>query len=173
MFDQLLAHEWRSAIPSVKARLTSDPPARVADIACGEGRSSLAIARGYPKVTVDGLDLDEASIKKAGANVTGSGLEDRVRFHCRDAADPQLSGAYDLVLIFESLHDMTHPVDALNAAREMLGPLHDVGAVRSDPTMRARLEPRPPGHRLRRERGRRRAADPAPRLLGRRWQGHR
>jgi SAM-dependent methyltransferase len=120
MFDQLLAGEWLGAISSVKERLTSDPPARVADIACGEGRSSLAIARGYPKVTVDGLDLDEASIEKAEANLAGSGLEDRVRFHCRDAADPQLAGAYDLVLIFESLHDMSYPVDVLTAARAML-----------------------------------------------------
>lgn len=120
MFEALLAGEWLGAIPSVKERLTSDPPARVADIACGEGRSSLAIARGYPKVVVDGLDLDGASIAKAEANLAGSGLEERVRFHCRDAADPQLAGAYDLVFIFESVHDMSYPVDVLNAARAML-----------------------------------------------------
>jgi SAM-dependent methyltransferase len=120
MFDQLLASEWLGAVPSLKERLTSDPPARVADIACGEGRSSLAIARGYPKVTVDGLDLDEASIRKAEANLAGSGLEDRVRFHCRDAADPRLAGSYDLVFIFESLHDMSYPVDVLGAARALL-----------------------------------------------------
>ena len=122
MFDRLLAEEWLGAIPSVRARLTSDPAARVADIACGEGRSSLAIARGYPKVSVDGLDLDEASIRKAAASLAGSGLEDRVRFHCRDAADPELAGAYDLVLIFEALHDMSRPVDVLAAARRLLAP---------------------------------------------------
>jgi SAM-dependent methyltransferase len=120
MFDQLLADDWLGAIPSVRDRLTSDPPARVADLACGEGRSSLAIARGYPKVAVDGLDLDEASIAKANANLAGSGLEDRVRFHCRDAADPHLAGTYDLAFIFESLHDMSYPVDVLRAARAML-----------------------------------------------------
>jgi SAM-dependent methyltransferase len=120
MFDQLLAGEWLGAIPPVAQRLTSDPPARVADLACGEGRSSLAIARGFPGVTVDGLDLDEASIQTATANLAGSGLEDRVRFSCRDAADPRLAGAYDLVLIFEALHDMSRPVDVLGAARAML-----------------------------------------------------
>lgn len=120
MFDQLLAHEWLGAIAPVAQRLTSDPPARVADVACGEGRSSLAIARGFPKVTVDGLDLDEASIATATANLAGSGVEDRVRFSCRDAADPGLAGAYDLVLIFEALHDMSRPVDVLGAARAML-----------------------------------------------------
>jgi hypothetical protein len=67
-----------------------------------------------------GLDLDEASIEKAEANLAGSNLEDRVRFHCRDAADPQLAETYDLVFIFESLHDMSHPVDVLSAARGML-----------------------------------------------------
>jgi SAM-dependent methyltransferase len=120
MFDRLLADEWFGAIPGLRERLESDPPARVADIACGEGRSSLAIARGYPKVRVDGIDLDEASIRKAEANVAGSGLEDRVRFHHRDAANPGLAGAYDLVFVFESLHDMSYPVDVLRAARALL-----------------------------------------------------
>jgi SAM-dependent methyltransferase len=122
MFDRLLADEWLGAIPVVAERLASDPPARVADIACGEGRSSLAIARGFPKVTVDGVDLDEASVDKARANLAGSGLEDRVRFHCRDAADPRLPGSYDLVFVFESLHDMSRPVDVLAAARALLVP---------------------------------------------------
>jgi SAM-dependent methyltransferase len=122
MFDRLLADDWLGAIPPVRERLTSDPPARVADLACGEGRSSLAIARGYPKVTVDGVDLDEASIRKAEAGLAGSGLEDRVRFHCRDAADPHLAATYDLVFVFESLHDMARPVDVLGAARAMLAP---------------------------------------------------
>ena len=120
MFDRLLADEWLGAIPEVHARLTSEPPARVADIACGEGRSSLAIARGFPKVAVDGIDLDEASIAKARASLTASGLEDRVRFHCRDAAEPGLAGRYDLVFVFEALHDMSRPVDVLRAARGLL-----------------------------------------------------
>ena len=41
-------------------------------------------------------------------------------FHCRDAADPELSGRYDLVTIFEALHDMSYPVDVLRAARALL-----------------------------------------------------
>lgn len=81
----------------VHERLTSDPPARVADVACGQGHSSLAIARGYPKVRVDGIDLDAASIEAARRHLAGSGLEDRVRFHHRDAADEKLAGIYDLV----------------------------------------------------------------------------
>ena len=50
----------------------------------------------------------------------GSGVEDRVAFRCRDAADPLLSGRYDLVTIFEALHDMSQPVEVLRAARALL-----------------------------------------------------
>ena len=122
MYEHLLAQEWLPAIPAVHARLSADPPARVADVACGIGWSSVAIARGYPKAQVDGIDLDAASIEVASDEVLpGSGVEDRVRFHHSDAADPGLSGAYDLVTIFEALHDMPDPVGALRAARGLLG----------------------------------------------------
>jgi 2-polyprenyl-3-methyl-5-hydroxy-6-metoxy-1,4-benzoquinol methylase len=121
MFDRLLGSEWLPAIPDVHARLEGEPPAHVADVACGEGFSSLAIARAYPKAIVDGLDLDEASIEAARTHLAGSGVEDRVTFHLRDAADPELAGRYDLVYIHEALHDMSHPVRVLSACRELLG----------------------------------------------------
>lgn len=120
MFDTLLGSEWLPAIPDVHARLEADPPARVADVACGQGFSSLAIARAYGKAIVDGLDLDEASIGAARKHLEGSGLEDRVTFHLRDAADPELAGRYDLVYIHEALHDMSYPVQVLRACRELL-----------------------------------------------------
>jgi 2-polyprenyl-3-methyl-5-hydroxy-6-metoxy-1,4-benzoquinol methylase len=120
LFDNLLATEWFPAVPAIHDRLNGDPPARVADVACGLGRSSIAIAGGYPKVTVDGIDLDPASISQARQLLRESGVADRVAFACRDAADPELSGRYDLVTIFEALHDMVYPVDVLRAAREML-----------------------------------------------------
>jgi SAM-dependent methyltransferase len=120
LFDTLLATDWLPAVPTVHDRLEGDPPARVADVACGLGRSSIAIARAYPTVTVDGIDLDRASIARAEQLLPGSGVEDRVAFHCRDAADPELSGRYDLVTIFEALHDMSYPVDVLRTARALL-----------------------------------------------------
>ena len=126
LFDNLLASDWFPAVPAIHDRLAGDPPARVADIACGLGRSSIAIARGYPKVVVDGIDLDQASIARAKQLLPGSGVEDRVAFHCRDAADPELSGRYDLVTIFEALHDMSYPVEVLQTAR---GLLSDGGCV--------------------------------------------
>jgi SAM-dependent methyltransferase len=120
LYGNLLATDWFPAVPTIHDRLNGDPPARVADLACGLGRSSIAIARGYPKVTVDGIDLDQASIERAQQLLPASGVEDRVAFHCRDAADPELSGRYDLVTIFEALHDMSYPVDVLRTARELL-----------------------------------------------------
>jgi 2-polyprenyl-3-methyl-5-hydroxy-6-metoxy-1,4-benzoquinol methylase len=120
LFDNLLASDWFPAVPAIHDRLVGNPPARVADVACGLGRSSIAIARGYPKVKVDGIDLDEASIARARKLLPGSGVEGRVAFHCCDAADPELSGRYELVTIFEALHDMSYPVDVLQTARGLL-----------------------------------------------------
>ena len=119
-YDSLLAQEWLPSLASMHERLLGDPPARVADLACGRGRSTIAIARGYPKVQVDGIDLDEPSIAAALDTLAGSGLEERVSFRCCDAAEPELAGRYDLVTIFEALHDMARPVEALRAARALL-----------------------------------------------------
>ena len=126
MFDNLIGSEWLPAIPEVHARLEADPPARVADVACGEGRSSIAIARAYPRARVEGVDLDEASIEAARRHLAGSGVEDRVTFHLRDAAELELGGQCDLVTIFEALHDMSYPVEVLRACRALLA---DGGSV--------------------------------------------
>jgi ubiquinone/menaquinone biosynthesis C-methylase UbiE len=122
VYERLLGAKWLPSVPMLHERLLADPPARVADIACGQGRSSIELARAYPKVTVDGIDSDRASIARAHDNLVGSGVEDRVRFHERDAADAELAGRYDLVTIFEALHDMSFPVDVLSAARRDLAP---------------------------------------------------
>jgi SAM-dependent methyltransferase len=126
MFVNLLVQKWLPGVPDVHERLQADPPARVADLACGGGISSIAIAKGYPKVRVDGIDLDAPSIELANRNLVGSGVEDRVSFHVRDAADAKLRGGYELVTIFEALHDMSYPVDVLRAARDLLA---DAGCV--------------------------------------------
>ncbi|HEY1292047.1 MAG TPA: class I SAM-dependent methyltransferase [Chloroflexota bacterium] len=121
MFINLLGSTWLPAIPEVHARLQADPPARVADIGCGAGWSSIAIARAYPTARVDGFDLDEASISNARVNAQQARVSDRVRFEVRDASAPQLASKYDLVTAFETLHDMAHPVEALRMMRALLG----------------------------------------------------
>jgi SAM-dependent methyltransferase len=120
MFLNLLGTAWLPAIPDVHARLQADPPARVADVGCGSGWSSIALARAYPKVQVDGLDLDEPSIALAQANAAAAGVAERVTFAVRDAADPGLAGQYDLVTAFETIHDMAQPVAALRAMRGLV-----------------------------------------------------
>jgi SAM-dependent methyltransferase len=119
MFDAQLGSEWLPAITDMHQRLHADPPALVADVACGEGFSTIAIARAYPKVRVDGIDSDEASIDAAERHLAGSGVEDRVKFHHRDAAEME-GRRYDLVYIHEALHDMSYPVDVLRTCRELL-----------------------------------------------------
>jgi 2-polyprenyl-3-methyl-5-hydroxy-6-metoxy-1,4-benzoquinol methylase len=119
MFNRFLGSEWLGSVPVVRERLDSDPPARVADVACGQGFSTMAIARAYPKVRVDGIDSDEASIAAAEEHLQGSGLEDRVSFQRRDAAEVEES-RYDLVYIHEALHDMSYPVEVLQTCRRLL-----------------------------------------------------
>jgi SAM-dependent methyltransferase len=118
-FVNLLGSEWLPALPDVDERLRSGS-ARVADVACGTGWSSIAIAKAYPGVRVDGFDLDPASIEVARKAAETEGVTDRVDFQIRDAADPELAGSYDLVTVFEAIHDMARPVDALRAIRGLL-----------------------------------------------------
>ncbi len=126
MFLKQLGSEWLPAMPDVHARLMADPPARIADLGCGAGWSSIGIAQSYPRVFVDGFDLDEASVDLARGNAEAAGLADRVKFHLRDAGSPELAGRYDLVTAFECLHDMSQPVSALKVMRHLAG---DGGAV--------------------------------------------
>jgi SAM-dependent methyltransferase len=115
-FVNLLA-DWLGAIPEIDARLRAQPPARVADLACGTAWSSIAIARAYRDVSVDAIDLDSDSIEVARRNVAAAGLTDRVRPTVHDASDPNLAGRYELITIFEALHDMNQPIEALRTAR--------------------------------------------------------
>jgi 2-polyprenyl-3-methyl-5-hydroxy-6-metoxy-1,4-benzoquinol methylase len=120
LFLNLLGKEWLPAITDVDSRLKDDPPARVADVACGTGWSSIAMALAYPRITVDGFDLNPDVIEAAQDNAASAGVADRVSFRVADAADASQAGAYDLVTIIEALHDMSRPVDALRAARQLL-----------------------------------------------------
>jgi 2-polyprenyl-3-methyl-5-hydroxy-6-metoxy-1,4-benzoquinol methylase len=120
MFVNLMGSEWLPAVRDVHERLRADPPARVADIGCGTGWSSISIARAYPKARVDGFDLDEESVAEARENAEAESLADRVTFHLQDAAEPELSGRYDLAIAIECIHDMSRPVEALRAMRSLV-----------------------------------------------------
>jgi 2-polyprenyl-3-methyl-5-hydroxy-6-metoxy-1,4-benzoquinol methylase len=119
-FTNLLASDWLPNMPDVTARLEAGG-ARVADIGCGCGWSSIALVTAFEGITVDGFDSDVSSIAQAQANAASAGVADRARFSTADAAAAE--GTFDLVCCFEALHDMAHPVDALAAMRKMAG--HD------------------------------------------------
>jgi 2-polyprenyl-3-methyl-5-hydroxy-6-metoxy-1,4-benzoquinol methylase len=94
--------------------------AQILDVGCGTGWSTIAMAQAYPRISVDGFDLDQAAIEAARDHAERAGVADRVRFVVADASDPGMAGRYDLVTIFEALHDLARPVEALRAARTML-----------------------------------------------------
>jgi 2-polyprenyl-3-methyl-5-hydroxy-6-metoxy-1,4-benzoquinol methylase len=111
---------WFAAVPDLESRL-ADGGARVLDIGCGVGWSSVSIAQAYPNATVLGVDLDPGSIAAAQQVAEAEGVTDRVTFEVRDVAT--LSGAgYDVATMFEMLHDLARPVEVLRVAREALAP---------------------------------------------------
>jgi 2-polyprenyl-3-methyl-5-hydroxy-6-metoxy-1,4-benzoquinol methylase len=114
----LLGNDWLPSVADVHARLHADPPARVVDIGCGEGWSTLAIARAYPNAQVVGVDLDAPSIEAARRHAAEGGMADRVEFRLADAAG--LDDPADLALIIEAVHDMSNPVPVLRAVRDAL-----------------------------------------------------
>lgn len=129
---------WIEHLPGRADQL--DLGGSVLDAGCGVGWSTIAIATAFPKARVVGLDLDEASIDEAREHAMAAGVADRVSFVLGDAADAEAlrragrvaSGAtegeqvastgFDLVTVFEALHDMGRPVDALTAFRAALAP---------------------------------------------------
>lgn len=113
--------DWIRALPDIVTRLDAGE-GRVADIGCGTGWSSIWIARHFPGVEVHGIDIDEGSIARATSHAEREGLTDRLSFLHADAAAADGEGRYDLVTIFEALHDMANPVQVLEAARRLLAP---------------------------------------------------
>jgi 2-polyprenyl-3-methyl-5-hydroxy-6-metoxy-1,4-benzoquinol methylase len=112
---------WLASSPEIHERISTDG-ARVADVGCGQGYSTVAIARAYSTATVHGIDIDEPSVADARAFAAGTEVADRVSFVTLDGGALSGETAYDLVCIFEALHDMPRPVDTLAAARGALAP---------------------------------------------------
>jgi 2-polyprenyl-3-methyl-5-hydroxy-6-metoxy-1,4-benzoquinol methylase len=119
-FTHELGSSWLQAVPDVAARLENG--GSIADLGCGAGWSTIALAEAFPNADVVGIDSDPASIADAKANAAAAGVN--VRFECLDAAD--LEGPYDLVLILEALHDLAAPTKVL---REVRGALKVNGAL--------------------------------------------
>jgi 2-polyprenyl-3-methyl-5-hydroxy-6-metoxy-1,4-benzoquinol methylase len=117
-FTSLLVEEWLPAIGSPAERLATG--GRLADLGCGQGWSTIAVARAYPKAEVWGIDSDAASIAEARAAADERGVH--VRFEHADASDLAAAGSFDVLLLLEALHDLVRPVELLAAARAALVP---------------------------------------------------
>jgi pimeloyl-ACP methyl ester carboxylesterase len=113
--------QWLETLPEVRQRLRTGAGGRIADIGAGDGWSTIALARAFPEATVDGYDADEVSVATARRHAAESGVADRVTFHHVDVAAPDaLAGSYDLVVIFEVLHDLARPQVVLERLRDTL-----------------------------------------------------
>lgn len=115
-----LGTEWFPSVPELDQRLRAG--ARVADIGCGEGWSSIAMAVAYPAVVVHGYDLDEPSVHAARTHAEAAGVADRVTLVAGDAAAADSDGEYDVVTAFECIHDLAAPVDVLATMRRLAKP---------------------------------------------------
>jgi 2-polyprenyl-3-methyl-5-hydroxy-6-metoxy-1,4-benzoquinol methylase len=119
-FTSDLTGSWLPAIPEVHERLTSGEPVRVADVACGQGWSTIAVADAFPSADVVGFDLDAPSVSAARQNA--SDQESRARFQVTDGGELEAHGPFDVVLLIEALHDMSRPHETLASIRRALAP---------------------------------------------------
>jgi len=114
-----LVAEWIPALDGVQAQL--ERGARVADIGCGHGASTIEMAKAFPRSRFFGFDYHEQSIERARQLAAEAGVADRVEFAVAPAKAYPGSG-YDLVAFFDCLHDMGDPVGAAAHVRETLAP---------------------------------------------------
>ena len=114
-----LVSSWIPALEGVDAKLKAG--ARVADVGCGHGASTILMAQSYPKSKFFGFDYHEPSIRWARKAAAQAGVADRITFEVARATD--FPGRdYDLVACFDCLHDMGDPVGASKHVREALRP---------------------------------------------------
>ena len=117
IYESQLGDVWIPAMEGALSKL--DAGAKVADVGCGAGITSLIMARKFPRSRIFGFDAHEPSVERAREMAAAEGLEDRVSFECASAqAFPGRN--YDLVMIIDALHDMGDPVGAARRVRESL-----------------------------------------------------
>jgi SAM-dependent methyltransferase len=114
-----LVGEWLPALDGVVDKLRAG--ASVADVGCGRGASTIIMAHAYDRSTFAGFDSHEPSIEAARAAGADAGVGQRVRFDVAPAKELPGEG-YDLVCVFDALHDMGDPVGAARRIRQALAP---------------------------------------------------
>ena len=118
-YNANLVSTWIPALDGVEEKLRVG--ARVADVGCGLGASSRLMAEAYPRSRITGFDYHKESIELARKETKEAGLSDRVHFEVAPAASFPGTG-YDLVTVFDSLHDMGDPVGAAKHVKQALAP---------------------------------------------------
>jgi SAM-dependent methyltransferase len=118
-YNANLVPAWLPALDGVVEKLEAG--ASVADIGCGHGSSTILMAQAYPNSTFLGSDYHAGSIETARQRAEAAGVADRVRFETA-AASTHPGGGYDLVTMFDCLHDMGDPVGAAAQVRQALKP---------------------------------------------------
>jgi SAM-dependent methyltransferase len=114
-----LVSSWLPALQDVVPRLEAG--AKVADVGCGHGASTLVMAQAFPKSSFHGFDFHAPSIEQARRRAAAAGIDGQVQFATATAQD--FPGEdYDLVCFFDCLHDMGDPVGAARHAHEALKP---------------------------------------------------
>ena len=123
-YDNHLVQAWLPALNGVVAKL--EQGGDIADVGCGHGISTMIMARAFPKSKVRGFDFHEKSIEEARRHAKEHNLSN-IDFQTSEAT--QLPGKYDLVTMFDCLHDMGDPVGALKQVRAALKPKGSVMIV--------------------------------------------
>jgi 2-polyprenyl-3-methyl-5-hydroxy-6-metoxy-1,4-benzoquinol methylase len=118
-YNANLTSNWIPALDGVEDRLKAG--ARVADVGCGHGASTVLMAQAYPNSRFTGFDYHGPSIERARQAAAEAGVEDRAGFQ-QAAAQAYPGEGYDLVCIFDALHDMGDPVGAAAHIRKSLKP---------------------------------------------------
>jgi len=116
-YNAHLIKEWIPALDGVEAKLNSG--AKVADVGCGFGASTIIMAKAFPNSEFVGFDYHEASIETAREKTAAAGVGDRVKFEVAASKDFPGSG-YDLIAFFDCLHDMGDPVGAAKHVKDAL-----------------------------------------------------
>jgi SAM-dependent methyltransferase len=114
-----LVSSWLPALDGVEAKLKRG--ARVADVGCGHGASTILMAEAYPNSQFIGFDYHPESIAMAREGAELAGVSDRCKFEIAGAKDYPATG-YDLVTFFDCLHDMGDPIGAAAHVRSTLAP---------------------------------------------------
>jgi 2-polyprenyl-3-methyl-5-hydroxy-6-metoxy-1,4-benzoquinol methylase len=111
--------KWVSSMPDVESKLKSKG-GRVLEVGCGDGWASISLAKSFPLVKIDAIDADSSSVENASKNVEGEGLQQRISIHLTSMETMPVDEKYDLIMTFESIHDMAYPIDALQKMKQMV-----------------------------------------------------